>query len=186
MKHEQDPIQGVISNSKILQPHPSRSCGDCCLCCKVMKVADLNPPKLANVWCQHCAPSSLLPCSVYSTRPESCRDFVCSWLAGIIPEPLKPNKTKCVLSTATVTISGKPIECLNVYVDPGYPDAWKRDPVRAYLNVLAKKLPNYPIVILVGEERIVIVNRRVYPGLNSTAPVPKELAENLSKIIQEP
>lgn len=70
-----------------------RACGSCTLCCKVMKVNELDKP--VGQWCKHCVTTN--GCQIYPDRPQSCRDFQCLWLQGHLPEDWKPNKIKTVL-----------------------------------------------------------------------------------------
>ena len=55
---------------------PSKSCGDCGLCCKLMGVTALD--KAAGKWCRHFSKAG--GCAVYDQRPGDCRVFNCLWL----------------------------------------------------------------------------------------------------------
>ena len=64
-------------------------------------------------------------CTIYDSRPESCRVYECIWLqtqAGEKPMPLelRPDRSHVVIGT---TNQG---EDLVLYVSPDHPDAWKR------------------------------------------------------------
>lgn len=50
-----------------------RDCGDCILCCTIMKVYELNKPE--GIKCKHCK----YGCEIYNDRPMSCRIFHCLW-----------------------------------------------------------------------------------------------------------
>lgn len=110
------------------------SCGTCIMCCKLMAVEELSKP--AGRWCQHCDKG----CSIYPERPPSCREFECVYLqnAAIFPPLLRPDKSKCVL---TATKEGN----LTVIVDPGYPDAWKKQPVS---DVILAALKGSDVVVI--------------------------------------
>jgi hypothetical protein len=41
-------------------------------------------------WCQHCEIG--VGCKIYEDRPETCKNFICGWLKGLVPEEWKPNK----------------------------------------------------------------------------------------------
>ena len=56
---------------------PGRSCGECSLCCKLLRIEAFNKP--VGTWCSHCAPGRG-GCTIYETRPTECRDFYCAWL----------------------------------------------------------------------------------------------------------
>jgi hypothetical protein len=47
-----------------------RECGTS-LCCKVAAVEEVAKPN--GVWCPHCVKSK--KCMIYTSRPQSCRDF---------------------------------------------------------------------------------------------------------------
>jgi hypothetical protein len=68
---------------------PGRACGTCYACCEVSEIDD---PALRK------RPYSLCPyhqggCTVYETRPETCRTFHCLWrrLAGL-PDDARPDE----------------------------------------------------------------------------------------------
>jgi len=48
-------------------------CGDCSLCCTLCVVEELD--KAAGTACEHCHSG----CSIYETRPQSCRDLRCAY-----------------------------------------------------------------------------------------------------------
>ena len=54
---------------------PGKACGSCSFCCKVLEIDELK--KTAGDLCEHCARSG--GCSVYATRPQVCRDYICDW-----------------------------------------------------------------------------------------------------------
>src|SRR4051812_2580631 len=80
------------------RPHdptvPNRSCGDCTLCCKVLKITALEKPQ--GIWCNHCNPRA--GCTIYGDRPEECRTFFCGYLTNPdLGDEWKPNRSKIVL-----------------------------------------------------------------------------------------
>src|SRR5262245_55422492 len=74
---------------------PGRACGTCTLCCKVAEVLEMSKPM--GVWCPHCLRNK--GCSIYETRPASCRIFQCEWLVekSLGPE-WKPERAKFALA----------------------------------------------------------------------------------------
>jgi hypothetical protein len=60
----------------ITQKHP---CNGCTVCCEVIAVHELGKPFYAR--CEHQREDS---CGTYESRPQGCRDFVCSWAAGFL------------------------------------------------------------------------------------------------------
>ena len=55
-----------------------RHCGGCTLCCKLIPVEELHKP--AGHRCQHVRTGK--GCSIYATRPWSCREWSCLWIKG--------------------------------------------------------------------------------------------------------
>jgi hypothetical protein len=101
-----------------------RACGTCTLCCKLLGVAELAKP--AGKWCRHCAPGK--GCTIYATRPDDCRSFVCGWL--VQPElgpDWKPERSKVILSWHSDRVGGG--TRLAVVVDPSHPSAWRNPPI---------------------------------------------------------
>jgi hypothetical protein len=58
---------------------PGRGCGDCSLCCKLIRVDALAKPP--GTWCMHCAPGNG-GCTIYDSRPTECRSFYCAWMVS--------------------------------------------------------------------------------------------------------
>jgi hypothetical protein len=70
-----------------------RQCGDCSMCCKVMRVEEISKPE--HQWCQHARPG--IGCAIYETRPAKCRVFRCGWLVLDMGPHWKPTRCKMVL-----------------------------------------------------------------------------------------
>jgi len=49
-------------------------CGTCTLCCKLLFIKELN--KQAGTMCKYCENN----CSIYKDRPQSCKEFLCSYI----------------------------------------------------------------------------------------------------------
>jgi hypothetical protein len=105
-----------------------RECGSCTLCCKVFHVAEIG--KVAGKWCQHCKPGS--GCAIHDTLPKQCADFNCLWRteATLVPE-WKPERAKMVLSVFPQN------GFIYVQVDPGAPQAWRKQPYYDQLHRMA-------------------------------------------------
>lgn len=67
---------------------PTRECGGCTACCKVMGVPELSKPDF--VVCGHA--TKKVGCGIYEKRPTSCREFNCLWAYGLLPEGCRPDK----------------------------------------------------------------------------------------------
>ena len=130
-----------------------RACDDCTLCCKVMALDELEKP--AGSWCQNCKAGS--GCKIYAERPIECRTFNCLWL---IDERLgphwKPNKSKVVLTTSE---DGLEIRC-----DPGFPDAWRKEPFRSQIYKWAEagELSDVTVLVIVGERMTLVTRNREF------------------------
>src|SRR5712671_5304836 len=113
---------------------PGRGCGECSLCCKLIRVDALA--KAPGTWCAHCAPGSG-GCKIYESRPAECRDFYCAWM---------------VSPSLGVESDGKLIA---VHVDPSDPTAWRREPYFRTLKQFAIKGAD------INQQVIVYIKNRV-------------------------
>ncbi len=59
----------------------SRECGSCIACCTMLGVTELHKP--VNVPCAFVCEGG---CSIYETRPQTCRNWSCDWKNGLIPD----------------------------------------------------------------------------------------------------
>jgi hypothetical protein len=102
-----------------------RSCGSCTLCCKVLKILELNKPQ--GAWCQHCKPGA--GCKIYTERPLECRTFECGYQTQAeLGEEWKPDRSKIVL------VVEPEANRITAHVDPQRPDAWMREPFHTQLR----------------------------------------------------
>jgi len=124
-----------------------RSCGTCTLCCKTMRIEELNKP--VGQWCQHCSPGT--GCKIYESRPGGCRDFYCAYLLSPhLGEEWKPERSKMVL---VIDEDGMRMVA---YVDSQRPSAWKSEPYYSHLKQWSKN------ALSRGGQVIANVNRHVY------------------------
>lgn len=128
------------------KPIRGRECGDCSLCCKTQRIDALDKP--SGQWCEHARPGKG-GCAIYAGRPHECVTFRCSWLAGYLPDELKPTKVRAVIG-ASATSGG---QAAVVYVDPGLPSAVDRDPLRAWIDGVADYMP---VIITCGTKRTLV------------------------------
>jgi hypothetical protein len=98
---------------------PGRLCGSCMLCCKVMRVEELNKP--SGTMCSYAALGQ--GCSIREHRPKSCRTFFCGWRL----DPNIDSFWKPEICGFLLTISMRYGSML-VMVDPARPLAWKTQP----------------------------------------------------------
>lgn len=114
-----------------------RKCGDCTLCCKLIPVETIRKP--AGHKCQH---QSFKGCKIYTRRPLDCRVWSCAWLSEKSAAELRrPDRSHYVIDvmTDTLYVDREPVEALQVWVDPAYPDAHTDPPLRRFID--AQKMP---------------------------------------------
>lgn len=136
---------------------PGRSCGDCSLCCKLLRIEAFNKP--VGTWCAHCAPGRG-GCTLYESRPAECRDFYCQWLVspGLGPE-WRPNRCKMFLRLEGNLIA--------LHVDPSDPAAWRRQPYFQQLKDFASKaVDSKQQVVVYIRDRVIVIfpNREIDVG----------------------
>jgi hypothetical protein len=131
----------------------AKACGDCTLCCKVMAIEALAKP--VSTWCPHCNPGR--GCQVYADRPAECRSFSCLWLVSDqLEQHWKPNKSKLVLTTSE---DGIEVRC-----DPGFPDAWRKEPFRSDIHqwAVSGEAEDMTVVVIVGQKMILVAPDREF------------------------
>jgi hypothetical protein len=77
-----------------------RACGDCTVCCTVMKVPGVS--KEAYTACQHACKG----CAIYATRPKECASYSCLWLldekGDLVREEERPDKSGLFFEMSSV------------------------------------------------------------------------------------
>jgi len=81
-----------------------RVCGDCSLCCTVLRVDELR--KLGGVPCPELrSPAAARElgggCGIHTSRPAICRGYRCLWLQGGLDEEDRPGRLGAVLDLVT-------------------------------------------------------------------------------------
>jgi hypothetical protein len=101
-----------------------RPCGECSLCCKVLRINALDKP--AGQWCGHFRKG--LGCSIHALSPVECQRFQCFWtISSVLGPEWRPDRSKLVLWS---NIEGRVI----VDVDPAFPNAWRKEPYYSMLK----------------------------------------------------
>lgn len=68
----------------------SRPCGECTACCTVLRLTKLDGfAKAEGECCRHEEGG----CRIYPSRPKTCKNFMCSWKSGYLPEDLRPDRS---------------------------------------------------------------------------------------------
>lgn len=71
-----------------------RQCGPCTACCTSLAVDELAKP--THSVCRHeCAAG----CAIYARRPQSCRDYRCLWLTGLLQDEDRPDRLGVIFNT---------------------------------------------------------------------------------------
>jgi hypothetical protein len=132
---------------------PGRACGECTLCCKIMAIEQLAKP--ASSWCPHCKPGR--GCRIYPERPDECRGFNCMWLVNDhLEEAWRPSKSKLVLTTSD--------DGIEVRGDPGFPDAWRKQPFREEIRqwAVSGEAHDVTVVVIIGRKMILVTPDREF------------------------
>ncbi len=108
---------------------PTKICGSCSLCCKVMLVEELQKPQ--GVWRGHFKGG--VGCSIHDSHPYSCGVFQCLWiLSPTMPIQARPDRLKVVME---IDDGGKRILAR---ADPDHPGAWRQPLVYGQLKQWAR------------------------------------------------
>jgi hypothetical protein len=116
-----------------------RRCGDCQLCCRLLPTEEIAKPALKR--CQH--QKHGVGCAIYSRRPVSCQLWSCRWLVDETTAGLpRPDRSHYVIDImgdyikATSPDGTDVIEmpCVQVWVDPDYPDVHRAPSFRRWLD----------------------------------------------------
>jgi hypothetical protein len=155
------------------EPLPGRACGGCTLCCKVMAVSAIDKPR--GKWCAHCEPGR--GCGIYADRPVACRTFLCGWLTNprFGPE-WKPDRSKIVITV------GRDGNGLAFQCDPGFPEAWRKEPYYSGIKSLAALAAQHDGIVSVQSGRTLIVvapdNEFAFADAGETDEIVREYAGN--------
>ena len=130
-------------------PVESKTCGSCALCCKLFDIDWLEKPKPAGKWCPHCKPG--VGCKIWERVPTRCATYYCVWrLDPDLAPTWRPDVARFILSHAHQEAP------LSVLVDPGFPDAHRREPYARMLAETARGIlegRGSTLVVFVGQKR---------------------------------
>jgi hypothetical protein len=129
----------------VSQAAANKQCGECALCCKIMQVNEIGKPK--RQWCVHSRKGA--GCGIYESRPASCAQFVCLWLADAkMDDKWRPDRAKFMMWGQQQLI---------IDVDPAYPDAWRREPYYSKIKLAADRRRPGAVDVVVRNGREVII-----------------------------
>ncbi len=124
---------GVDEDNGASGSTPPRSCGECSLCCRVLRVDALR--KLGGVACVH-QDRAGAGCAIHPTRPAICRRYRCAWLGGSLTEADRPDRLGAVLD---VVSTGTAVQLEIHEAEPGVFDASAR--LQAIAEVWRASMP---------------------------------------------
>jgi hypothetical protein len=140
-------------------PAAGKACGSCTMCCKLFDVDWLGKPKPAGQWCHHCNPGK--GCSIWSDLPPECGSYFCVWrIDPTLAQEWRPDRARFILTHAHQEAP------LAIIVDPGLPDAHRREPYRSQLAKTAQGILDgrgSTIVVFVGHRRFLLFPDREVP-----------------------
>jgi hypothetical protein len=119
------------------RPAGGRQCGKCTLCCRLLPVPEMKKP--GGERCKHQSFSK--GCAVYRKAgfPASCLFWSCRWLTDPDTAGLsRPDRSHCVIDVMTdsVTLDGRPVPSIQIWVDPAFRDAWRSPEMKAYIAMV--------------------------------------------------
>ena len=108
-----------------------KDCGECSLCCKLVKVPGLAE---AGEWCPNCKPGRVGGgCTIHENRPDFCKGYHCFWRAESWPDEFRPDKCKVIFEALPGVLT------IVISVDPSRPDAWQEKAIRTIIEKLRRK-----------------------------------------------
>lgn len=140
-----------------------RVCGGCTLCCKLPPIPGPPLHKPAGVRCCHARTGK--GCTIYPTRPMSCRTWACRWLADAETAGMpRPDRCHYVIDIKEDFVEMVPEDggerlrwgVIQVWVDPAYRDAYKAPELRAYMLRMATEHRMATIIRYSSREAITI------------------------------
>ena len=96
---------------------PVRRCGECTLCCTVLRVDEIG--KLGGEPCAHQGAGG---CAIHASRPAVCRGYRCLWLRGGLDEADRPDRLGAVVDLV------HPDALPTLYVREAMPGAFEGSP----------------------------------------------------------
>jgi hypothetical protein len=90
---------------------PGRACGDCTVCCIVPTIDDPEIQKKPGIRCRHCEAG----CTIYDSRPKSCRDFYCAWrMIPALGPDWRPDRSGVFIMQDKLAVHGQEMVALTL------------------------------------------------------------------------
>ncbi|MDB5439984.1 MAG: hypothetical protein JWM33_2411 [Caulobacteraceae bacterium] len=80
----------------MLTPLAGRVCGGCTACCVHLAIDAPELRKSDGCACTFMRPAS--GCSIYDTRPRTCRDWYCGWRIMTLSDDMRPDRSNVLLA----------------------------------------------------------------------------------------
>jgi len=77
-----------------------RQCGECTVCCSGALIGEAYGNRFGPKPCIFLVENK---CTIYETRPQTCRNYQCAWLQGLLPEWMKPSECGVLISVEGTT-----------------------------------------------------------------------------------
>lgn len=123
-----------------------RRCGPCTACCTALGIPELDKPGFER--CPKLRRRRPEGCSIYGSRPNSCREWSCGWLLGIGEASDRPDRLGLIIDIEFSDTLG----CYMVKLFELRPGAHKTD--RAFeLTKAMGEVPSVAILISPGDRR---------------------------------
>jgi hypothetical protein len=127
------------SDGRHLDAPPAKPCGDCGMCCKILRINVLDKP--AGLWCRHFRKGA--GCSIHESSPVECQRFQCYWsISEALGDEWRPDRSKLLIWS---NVEGRII----VDVDPAFPGAWRLQPFYGQLKAWSDRDRPLPLEVLV-------------------------------------
>ena len=114
--------------------------------------------KLESQWgnVPYCAPG--VGCKIYESRPVECRTFMCMWLLNNnLGAEWKPDRSKLVVT------NGRDGKGLEVRCDPGFPQAWRKEPYHSQILEWADAAKPHGVIICVTNRVTLVAREGEFP-----------------------
>lgn len=82
-----------------------RPCGDCTACCDGFLIGEAKGKPFGDG--KPCEFLISKKCTIYSDRPQMCRNYQCAWTQFVLPEWMKPNLCGVMVSVEYDKETGK-------------------------------------------------------------------------------
>jgi uncharacterized protein len=143
------PTRAARADRLLAHIRTKRTCADCDLCCTAMGVEEIEKKPACR--CPHLGAQPGKSCTVYETRPITCREFLCLWRGSdtLLPDNLKPSRVGFVIGL-TNDFRSRPL-LFTVHPDPAHPDSWKQPRHRETFKRLAA---TFNAIVVVGQHHL--------------------------------